>query len=129
MPVLAAVVAVTLLVGGLLGLRALRVGGTGEAASPAAGASAVASEAPPLQVRLRDEGTALAVSWTGLRATVVVALSRDGAPAVVVASVPPDTTEYVVRDVDPAVEYCVVVGPLSDAASLSRATSVCTGRR
>jgi hypothetical protein len=84
---------------------------------------------PGFDVRLRDDGTALAVSWSGQRASVVVALSRAGAPAVVLANLPPETVEYVVRDVDPGVDYCVVVGPLSDTATVSAATSVCTRRR
>ncbi|MFF5232259.1 tetratricopeptide repeat protein [Dactylosporangium sp. NPDC000521] len=80
-------------------------------------------------LRLRDDGTALAVTWTGLESKVVVALSRAGGPAVVLAEVPPGTTSYVVKDVDPAVAYCVVVGPVDAAAAVTPGASVCTGER
>ena len=80
-------------------------------------------------LRLRDDGTALAVSWTGLQSRAVVALSRAGGPAVVVAEVPPGTTSYVVKGVDPAAAYCVVVGPVDATVAVTPGTSVCTGRR
>jgi tetratricopeptide (TPR) repeat protein len=80
-------------------------------------------------LRLRDDGTALAVTWTALRSRVVVALSRAGGPAVVVAEVPPGTTSYVVKGVDPAAAYCVVVGPVDAVVAVTPGTSVCTGER
>ncbi|GAA1515999.1 hypothetical protein GCM10009827_033390 [Dactylosporangium maewongense] len=108
-------------------------GPTGTAA-PRAGEEAAAGqgEGGPARVRdlrLRDDGTALAVTWTGLEGTAVVALSRDGGPAVVLAQVPPGTTSYVVKGVDPMVAYCVVVGPVDAAAAVTPGASVCTGER
>ncbi|MEV0563446.1 tetratricopeptide repeat protein [Dactylosporangium sp. NPDC050588] len=108
-------------------------GPTGTAA-PRAGEEAAAGqgEGAPARVRdlrLRDDGTALAVTWTGLESTAVVALSRDGGPAVVLAQVPPGTTSYVVKGVDPVVAYCVVVGPVDAAAAVTPGASVCTGER
>ncbi|MEV4138033.1 tetratricopeptide repeat protein [Dactylosporangium sp. NPDC049742] len=107
-------------------------GPTGTAA-PRAGAEAAGQGAgAPTRVRdlrLRDDGTALAVTWTGLEGAAVVALSRDGGPAVVLAEVPPGTTSYVVKGVDPVVAYCVVVGPVDAAAAVTPGASVCTGER
>lgn len=82
-----------------------------------------------LDLRLRDDGTALAVTWTGLQDKAVVALSRAGGPAVVVAEVPPGTTSYVVKGVDPAAAYCVVVGPVDATVAVTPGASVCTGQR
>ncbi|MEV8512619.1 tetratricopeptide repeat protein [Dactylosporangium sp. NPDC051484] len=104
-------------------------------ASPPSSSVAVAS--PPSSpaavvvrdLRLRDGRTELTVTWTALPVTVVVALSRAEAPAVVVTTVPPGTARYVIRGVDPGVPYCVVVGPVDEAVALTPATSVCTGDR
>jgi hypothetical protein len=103
---------------------------TAASAPTASGSAAVADAVAKVRdLRLRDEGTVLTVSWTGLGATVVVALSRDGAPAVVLGSVPPGTSEYVIPRVEPGVAYCVVVGPVDEAAAMTLAASVCTGAR
>ena len=112
-----------------VGVRADQPATATTAPEPTDSQTSQAAHAGPLQVRLRDQGTTLAVSWTGAGASVVVALSRAGAPAVVLANLPPETSEYVVRGIEPDVEYCVVVGPVSENQSVSRATSVCTGRR
>ncbi|MER7001833.1 hypothetical protein ABT297_02120 [Dactylosporangium sp. NPDC000555] len=115
---------------------------TGAAGSPSAAvasppSSSAAGGAPPASpaavvvrdLRLRDGRTELTVTWTALPATVVVALSRAEAPAVVVTTVPPGTARYVIRGVDPAVPYCVVVGPVDEVVAVTPATSVCTGDR
>ncbi|GAA2621366.1 hypothetical protein GCM10010399_60540 [Dactylosporangium fulvum] len=80
-------------------------------------------------LRLQDRGDTLAVSWTDLRSAAVVALSRAGAPAVVLATVPAGTSSYVVRDVEPGVAYCVVVGPVDETRAMTPTASVCTGTR
>ena len=79
-------------------------------------------------LRLRDDGGTLAVTWAALQSRAVVALSRAGEPAVVVAEVPPGTTSYVVKGVDPVAAYCVVVGPVDAAVAVTAGTSVCTAR-
>jgi hypothetical protein len=81
------------------------------------------------QLRLRDDGTQLTVTWLPVPVTMVVALSKADAPAVVIARVPPDTQEYVIRGVDPKARYCVVVGALDDRVAITPATSVCTTDR
>ncbi|WP_432987770.1 hypothetical protein [Dactylosporangium sp. CA-233914] len=88
--------------------------------------SAAPSGAVIRDLRLRDGGKELTVTWAALPVTIVVALSRAGAPATVLGTVPPGTAEYVVRGVDPAVAYCVVVGPLQESVSMTLAASVCT---
>jgi hypothetical protein len=77
-------------------------------------------------LRLRDDGRELTVTWAALPVTVVVALSRAGAAATVLGTVPPGTGEYVVRGIDPKAPYCVVLGPLDEAVSITPATSACT---
>jgi hypothetical protein len=100
-------------------------------AGPGAGASGGVDGATESvqDLRLRDDRTVLTVTWTGLPATVVVALSKAGGPPVVLASMPPGTSEYVVRGVEPGVAYCVVVGSVDERAAISPAASVCTGAR
>ncbi|MFG2039194.1 hypothetical protein [Dactylosporangium sp. NPDC048998] len=93
-------------------------------APPASAAAAVVRD-----LRLRDGRTELIVTWAALPVTVVVALSRAEAPTAVVTTVPPGTARYVIRDVDPGVPYCVVVGPVDEAVAVTPATSVCTGDR
>ncbi|HTJ40207.1 MAG TPA: tetratricopeptide repeat protein [Dactylosporangium sp.] len=97
----------------------------------AQGASPAVSRPPVTvtQLRLRDEGAQLTVTWLPLPVTMVVALSKAGAPAVVIARVPPGTGEYVIRGVDPKTRYCVVVGALDDTVAVTPATSVCTADR
>ncbi|GAA2354568.1 tetratricopeptide repeat protein [Dactylosporangium salmoneum] len=95
--------------------------------------------APPVSVfsvppgvrdlRLVDGRTKLTVTWAALPVTVVIALSKASAPAVVVGNAPAGTGEYEIRDIAPGVPYCVVVGPLDDRASVTPAASVCTGVR
>ncbi|WP_426511127.1 tetratricopeptide repeat protein [Dactylosporangium sp. McL0621] len=96
---------------------------------PFAGRSAPPSPFVVQDLQLRDGGRELTVTWTALPVSVVVALSRGGDPATVMATVPPGTTEYVVRDVDPAAAYCVVLGPVDEAVSITPATSACTAGR
>ncbi|MEU7871977.1 tetratricopeptide repeat protein [Dactylosporangium sp. NPDC049140] len=96
---------------------------------PFAGRSAPPSPFVVQDLQLRDGGRELTVTWTALPVSVVVALSRGGDPATVLATVPPGTTEYVVRDVDPAAAYCVVLGPVDEAVSITPATSACTAGR
>jgi len=138
-----AVVVVVVLALVLAGLAVWRTRGadrpTPGAAGPAATGTASAAVVPGASgapggtgvhdLQLRDERTVLTVTWKGVPATVVVAMSRAGAPAVLLAEVPPGTSEYVVRGVEPGVAYCIIVGPVDAAAALSLATSVCTGIR
>lgn len=104
--------------------------GTGNVGQAGGTAGGAAGEQTRVQnLRLQDDGTALAVTWTPLGSTAVVALSRAGGPAVVVAEVPAGTASYVVKGVDPVAAYCVVVGPVDAAVAVTAGTSVCTGRR
>lgn len=135
----AAIVVLALVLAGVSILRDERAAGPARAhATQTAGATNPAATEPPSpaveadrvrDLTLRDQGTSLAVSWTGLQAPVVVALSRAGAPAVVLASVPPGTSEFLVRGIEPGVAYCVVVGAVDAAVAMTPATSVCTGER
>ncbi|MEV0129475.1 tetratricopeptide repeat protein [Dactylosporangium sp. NPDC050688] len=93
-----------------------------------AGADAGGEPVRVHDLRLRDDGATLAVTWAALQSRAVVALSRAGEPAVVVAEVPPGTTSYVVKGVDPVAAYCVVVGPVDAAVAVTAGTSVCTAR-
>nr|BFE62228.1 hypothetical protein GCM10020063_067540 [Dactylosporangium thailandense] len=98
----------------------------------AAGPTSAASSAAPFAVaglRIEDGGRELTVTWAALPVSVVIALSRAGGPAAVLGTLPPGTAEYVVRDVDPAAAYCVVLGPVDEAVSITPATSACTAGR
>ncbi|WP_238014031.1 tetratricopeptide repeat protein [Dactylosporangium sp. AC04546] len=123
-----AVVVVALLVAGLSIWREVstgraRDGGAQPSTSGASGAPVVRD------LRLQDQGNALSVSWSDPRVTLVVAVSRAGGPAVVLATVPPGTSSYVVRGVEPGVAYCVVVGPVDVTQVMTPAQTVCTGDR
>jgi hypothetical protein len=103
--------------------------GTADASS--APPSSAAPDHPPLRVDLRDDGTKLVATWgvlPGGPAPVVVALSRAGQPATVVADLPAGATGYTVTKVDPRVEYCVIVAAVYPGETASGATSVCTQR-
>ncbi|WP_433614775.1 hypothetical protein ACQP2P_09540 [Dactylosporangium sp. CA-139114] len=101
------------------------------ASGPASPASPASSAAPfaVAGLRIEDRGRELTVTWAALPVSVVIALSRAGGPASVLGTLPPGTTEYVVRDVDPAAAYCVVLGPVDEAVSITPATSACTAGR
>jgi hypothetical protein len=92
-------------------------------ASPPAGA--------PLRVQLRDDGTDLRVTWDDPDAgpaPVIVALSRDGQPAAITATVPAGTRQYLLTDLDPRAGYCVIAAAEYPGRPRSPATSVCTQR-
>jgi hypothetical protein len=97
---------------------------TAPAARPASTAPSIGFVVRDLQ--LRDGGRELTVTWAALPVTVVVALSRAGGAATVLGTVPPGTGEYVVRGIDPKAAYCVVLGPVDEAVSITPATSACT---
>ncbi|GAA3270360.1 tetratricopeptide repeat protein [Dactylosporangium vinaceum] len=90
------------------------------------------SEVPAFVVRdlkVQPGGRELVVTWAALPVSVVVALSRAGAPATVLGTVPPGTSRYVVKDIDPAGAYCVVLGPVNETVNIAPATSACTSGR
>ncbi|WP_433058227.1 tetratricopeptide repeat protein [Dactylosporangium sp. CS-033363] len=120
---------VVLLAGVFAGLWVWRHGGPDLIPDTPAVASSSSPEFAVQDLTLADGGTTLTVHWTALPVGVVIALSRAGEPPAVVDTVPPGTTEYVVHDVDPKAAYCVVLGPVDEAVSVTAATSVCTGDR
>ncbi|GAA3456884.1 tetratricopeptide repeat protein [Dactylosporangium matsuzakiense] len=130
------------------GFLLLRDGSPPNAPAVAAGASAAVlpetastvgggdlsgvSEVPAFVVRdlkVQPGGRELVVTWAALPVSVVVALSRAGAPATVLGTVPPGTSRYVVKDIDPAGAYCVVLGPVNETVNIAPATSACTSGR
>jgi hypothetical protein len=125
-PLLAVIVG---LAGVFVGLWAWRHDGPELIPDPPAVASSAAPEFAVHDLTLADGGGTLTVHWAALPVGVVIALSRAGEPPAVVDTVPPGTTEYVVHDVDPKAAYCVVLGPVDEAVSVTAATSVCTGDR
>jgi hypothetical protein len=103
----------------------------GNADASSAAPSSPSPDRPPLRVDLRDDGTKLVATWgvlPGGPAPIVVALSRAGQPATVVADLPAGATGYTVTKVDPRVEYCVIVAAVYPGETASGATSVCTQR-
>jgi hypothetical protein len=85
----------------------------------------------PLRVRLRDDSTSLTATWPappGEPAAVVVAVSRDGGPTTVVATIPPGTLSYTLTGVDPRAEYCLIVAAVHPGEAAAGATSACTHR-
>jgi hypothetical protein len=77
---------------------------------------------------LKDDGSELTVSWRGGTQTVVVAIRRGDGPPKVLAQLPPGTSEYTVRGVEEAVDYCVLVGALGAEDTVAPLTPVCTHR-
>ena len=61
-------------------------------------------------------------------APIVVAVASGGHPPAVVATLPAGTREYVLRSLDPALDYCVIVAAVRPGDAVSAATSVCTHR-
>ncbi|WP_433217645.1 tetratricopeptide repeat protein [Dactylosporangium sp. CS-047395] len=120
---------VVLLAGVFAGLWVWRHDGPSLIPDPPAVASSSSPEFAVHDLTLADGGGTLTVHWAALPVGVVIALSRAGEPPAVVDTVPPGTTEYVVHDVDPKAAYCVVLGPVDEAVSVTAATSVCTGDR
>lgn len=127
--VVAALVAVALLVGwrGDAGREPAVAPVPGQGGSAPSGSPTT----PPLRVQLRDDGTSMVVSWDDPDsgpAPVVVALARDGQPAVVVATVEAGTRQYTFERLDATADYCVIVGAVRPGASSAGATSVCARR-
>ena len=103
--------------------------GAAPAPSPSAAPSPTGHQPP--QVQLTDRGAALLVSWTAPAegaGPTVVALSRAGADATVVATLPPETHEYQIEHLDPQVDYCVIVAAVYSGEPASAATTACTRR-
>ncbi|MFI5908981.1 tetratricopeptide repeat protein [Dactylosporangium sp. NPDC051541] len=147
-PLMSLVVVLVLAVGVVAGFFLLHRGGPAAvpqaASSTNAGISSALPTSPALStvstssaltafvvrdLQVQAAGKELTVTWVALPVSVVVALSRGGAPATVLGTVPPGTTRYVVKDIDPSAAYCVVLGPVNEAVTITPATSACTSGR
>jgi hypothetical protein len=122
---------VSALVAVVVGVVAIFLVQSPRRAAPVATPAAPAGEQVPrvpLGATLKDDGESLTVTWAAQPLEVVVALSRAGGAPTVLADLPAGATSYVVRGLDRAAQYCVVIGTVVDGAPLSAATSVCTSR-
>jgi hypothetical protein len=93
--------------------------------------AATGSPRAPLRVQLRDDATSILVTWDDPAdgpAPVVIAVSRDGQPATVAATVPAGTTRYRLDGLDAKAGYCVIAAAAYADQPSSNATEVCTQR-
>ncbi|WP_238009376.1 fibronectin type III domain-containing protein [Dactylosporangium sp. AC04546] len=101
--------------------------------SPGAVLSSGAGARPgtPGDVRLRDEGATVTVTWTdrtaGTAQHAVLSGPRDGA-ATVRRLLAPGTTTLVLRGLDPRQDYCFQVLAIIGTDDYARADPVCTKR-
>ncbi|HKT05942.1 MAG TPA: hypothetical protein VJT31_41075, partial [Rugosimonospora sp.] len=86
---------------------------------------------PPADVRLRDAGTRITVTWTdtsGGQGTVLLAVSRGGQTAGPLHPLPAGTEQYVLTGTDPAAKYCVIIAIVYPGDAIVPANQVCTTR-
>lgn len=92
--------------------------------------TAVASD-PPTELKLRDDGAAITVTWTDPTAGTVpfvVAGGRAGQTLSAMASVDPGTTSYTVNGLNARVEYCFTVLAVYSTETYATSGQVCTNR-
>ncbi|BFU45779.1 tetratricopeptide repeat protein [Krasilnikovia sp. MM14-A1004] len=87
--------------------------------------------APPTDVRLRDSGTSLEVSWTDPASGMTSFVVTGGHPGEVLNSighVRPGETSFDWKGLNPALEYCVAVVAVYSTTKFASSPQTCTSR-
>ena len=98
---------------------------------PAPSATTAAPLLPPGDLRLRDDGTAITLTWTdpsGGTVPFLVAGGRADKVPSPLQSVPSGQTSYTLNGLNPAVDYCFLVAAVYSADHPVPSNLVCTQR-
>ncbi|WP_229400353.1 fibronectin type III domain-containing protein [Micromonospora okii] len=132
--VVAAVVALVVLAI-MVGVAVLVFGGDAapppEAAPASPSAAAKPSGPPPGELKLRDDGGTIALTWTDPSSGAVpfmVAGGRTGQKLGVMATVDPGQTSYTVNGLNARVDYCFTVLAVYSTDAFATSGQVCTER-
>ncbi|MEH0985340.1 fibronectin type III domain-containing protein [Micromonospora sp. CPCC 205556] len=90
-----------------------------------------ATGAPPGDLKLRDDGTAITISWsdpTGGAVPFMVAGGRAGRSLGVMATVDPGQTSHTVNGLNASVDYCFTVLAVYSTDAFATSGQVCTDR-
>lgn len=107
------------------------VGGAEPPASPVPSVAATAAGDPPTDLKLRDDGATITITWTDPSAGTVpfvVAGGRAGQTLSAMASVDPGTTRYTVNGLNPRLDYCFTVLAVYSTETYATSGQVCTNR-
>lgn len=86
---------------------------------------------PPTDLRLREEGSSIAISWTDPTAGTVpfiVAGGRAGKTLAAMATISPGETSYKVNGLNPRADYCFTVVAVYSTDRYATSGQVCTAR-
>lgn len=111
----------------------LRNAPTAPLVSPTPGTSTAGppSEAPPTDLRLRDDSTSITLTWTdpsGGTVPFVVAAGRAGQQLSPQDSVDPGRTSYTINGLSSRLDYCFTVLAVYSTDSFATSGQVCTDR-
>ena len=106
--------------------------GRSSAGPPAATAPAKPPQPGPVEVRLRDEGSSVTLTWrdpTAGSVPFIVAGALAGEQSRPFANLPAGHTTYTVNGLNPSLEYCFTVVAVYSTDSVTASNLVCTKRR
>ncbi|GAA2699622.1 hypothetical protein ACFY2R_07500 [Micromonospora olivasterospora] len=129
--VLVVVAVVAVLVFGVFGRSAEAPPGAGAAPATASAAAKVTGP-PPGDLRLRDEGSTITLTWTDPSRGAVpfmVAGGRAGQRLGVMGDVDPGETSYTVNALSTRVDYCFTVLAVYSTDTFATSGQVCTARQ
>jgi hypothetical protein len=121
----AAVLAAVIAVSALVFVLANRSGDKGDSDVPTLGGD------PPTGVAIKDEGTAIKVTWkdpAGGRVSFLVAMAQPGQQLKPVGTLGPGQTSYEINALNPNVNYCFAVVAVYRDNKFATSQQACTDR-
>jgi len=98
---------------------------------PAPPATSPSPTRPPIQLGLRDSGSAVTLTWTDPSnggVTFVVAYGRADGPADHTQRIPAGVTSITINGLNPRTDYCFTVAGIDSTTTIALSHSVCTSR-
>jgi Fibronectin type III domain len=114
---------------GAAGLLALFLASDPDRGRPAPAGSS--STPPPIQLGLRDGGSAVTLTWndpSGGKVPFVVAYGRADGPADRNQRLPAGTTTVTINGLNPRLDYCFTVAGIESTTAIALSHAVCTRR-
>lgn len=87
--------------------------------------------APPTDLRLRDDNSAITITWrdpSGGAVPFVVAGGRAGQKLGAMATIDPGRTSYTINGLNPRVDYCFTILAVYSTNTYATSGQVCTSR-